>query len=180
MPLILSQIIVVQWIRQILVPLSPLALYAHHSRPVSHVELRRQRTIGSPPQHSCNFPEAHPESSKQQVLQESCVSEDAGAKRQEVLGDVRKIARTSPSFHEAPWIGNCSSGGLCPETNSCEWCEANKQVRLFYERRGVCPVYSSLRPTPQVEGILVGANYSLWPTPKRSETTSELLAFSPI
>ena len=71
MPLILSQIIVGQWLRQILAPLSPSALYAHHSRPVSHVEMRRQRAVGSPPQHSCNSPEAHPESSKQQILQES-------------------------------------------------------------------------------------------------------------
>ena len=99
---------------------------------------------------------------------------------QEVLRDVRKLSRTSPSFHQAPWVSNCRLGGLHPETNSCERCEINKQVRLFYECRGVCPVYTSLRPTPQVEGILVGVNYSLWPTPKRSETTSELLALSPI
>lgn len=143
------------------------------------MELRRQ-TIGSPPQRSCNFPEAHPESSKQQILQESWVSEDAGAKKQEVLGDVWKLARTAPSFREAPWIGNCSSGGLRPETNFCERCEVNKQVRLFCECRGVCAVDPSLRPTPQAEGILVGDNYSLWPTPERSETTPELLAFSPV
>ena len=179
MPLILSQIIVVQWLRQILEPLSPSALYAHHSRPVSHVEMRRQRAVGSS---SALLQLPWGPSRVLKTTDSPGVLSFWGCRHQmqEVLRDVRKLSRTSPSFHQAPWVSNCSLGGLHPETNSCERCEINKQVRLFYECRGVCPVYTSLRPTPLVEGILVGVNYSLWPTPKRSETISELLALSPI
>ena len=101
-PVILSQIMVVQRIRRALVPIASSAGWAHRTRPVSGRRMEETKSNVIPSSAFLPRPWCCPRVPTQQMLQEPWVSEDAGVEKQEVLVDVRKLMRTSPPCYEVP------------------------------------------------------------------------------